>query len=466
MKPVQLFKAPAATVFGSGGGEEDEGEGGAGNPEEFEPQVDFKPIVKLHEVEVKTGEEDEEVLFKQRCKLFRFHKDTKEWKEKGVGDMKILKHKKTGAIRILMRRDQVLKLCANHRILPGMSLKEVTSKQLQWVATDFSDNNEAKTEILLVKFKTDEEAIKFRAEFNKSVDEATKMEAKQATPVSDAPKPVVTNKLTEMFKSNDNWNCTGCYASNKKESVKCACCSTARPGAAETKVTPATPAFSFGASHTSTPSVTQPIKPNEASKSNMFSFGQANQTQPAQNKPIFSFGSLTKAAEAPKTVTNPPVNNTTAPPTTTTPQSNSLFAKASLPSFSSLASSAENATVKPFAGFGLQPSTVKPLFAGFGTSNTTTTNTTTPSAAGDEGGDEAGGENPEEFEPEVEFKPVVKLKEVDVKTGEEEEEVVFKQRCKLFRFDSDNKEWKEKGVGEMKVLKHKVTLKILDFSEI
>ena len=61
----------------------DEEEGTTGNPEEFEPQVDFEPIVKLQEVETKTGEEDEEVLLKHRCKLFRFNLETKEWKEKG-----------------------------------------------------------------------------------------------------------------------------------------------------------------------------------------------------------------------------------------------------------------------------------------------------------------------------------------------------------------------------------------------
>ena len=37
-----------------------------------------------------------------------------EWKERGTGDVKILKHKTNGTIRILMRRDKTLKICANH----------------------------------------------------------------------------------------------------------------------------------------------------------------------------------------------------------------------------------------------------------------------------------------------------------------------------------------------------------------
>ena len=43
-----------------------------GGDEDYEPDVDFKPVVPLPDlVEVKTGEEDEEALFSERCKLFR-----------------------------------------------------------------------------------------------------------------------------------------------------------------------------------------------------------------------------------------------------------------------------------------------------------------------------------------------------------------------------------------------------------
>ncbi|PKI85141.1 hypothetical protein MVES_001107 [Malassezia vespertilionis] len=75
----------------------------------------FDPVVKLeHQVEVKTNEEDEEAMFKIRAKLFRFDKESKEWKERGTGDVRLLKHKDTGKIRLVMRRDKTLKVCANH----------------------------------------------------------------------------------------------------------------------------------------------------------------------------------------------------------------------------------------------------------------------------------------------------------------------------------------------------------------
>lgn len=53
---------------------------------------------------------------RRRAKLFRFasENDLPEWKERGTGDVKLLKHKEKGTIRLLMRRDKTLKICANH----------------------------------------------------------------------------------------------------------------------------------------------------------------------------------------------------------------------------------------------------------------------------------------------------------------------------------------------------------------
>lgn len=58
--------------------------------------IHFEPIVQLPDyIDVKTGEEDEEEMFRQRAKLYRW--DGVEWKERGVGDMKILKSNITGS---------------------------------------------------------------------------------------------------------------------------------------------------------------------------------------------------------------------------------------------------------------------------------------------------------------------------------------------------------------------------------
>ena len=63
---------------------------------------------------MKTNEELEEQVFKMRAKLFRFDREAKEWKERGTGDVRLLKHKENGKTRLVMRRDKTLKVCANH----------------------------------------------------------------------------------------------------------------------------------------------------------------------------------------------------------------------------------------------------------------------------------------------------------------------------------------------------------------
>lgn len=49
-----------------------------------------------------------------RAKLFKFVKESNEWKERGTGDVRLLKHKANGKTRLVMRRDKTLKVCANH----------------------------------------------------------------------------------------------------------------------------------------------------------------------------------------------------------------------------------------------------------------------------------------------------------------------------------------------------------------
>lgn len=133
-------------------------------PADYDPRPDFKPIIPLpDEVEVKTGEENEDVTFSERCKLFRFAEN--EWKERGIGNIKILKNKENGKYRILMRRDQIHKLCANHAITSEMELKStVKENQMIWAANDFSEEK-VQLEKFLVRFKNTEQAKKFKDAF-------------------------------------------------------------------------------------------------------------------------------------------------------------------------------------------------------------------------------------------------------------------------------------------------------------
>lgn len=58
----------------------------------------------------------------------------------------------------------------------------------------------------------------------------------------------------------------------------------------------------------------------------------------------------------------------------------------------------------------------------------------------------------------------VQLPEVEVKTGEEEDEdCVYSQHANLFRFDGHSNQWTERGIGEMKILKHKDTGQLMQY---
>merc|ERR1719282_1879042 len=82
-KPTSLL---AAKIRMSSGGQTAEGGDAADKPEDYVPEDVFVPVIPLPEVvDVVTGEEGEEIVFEERAKLFRFSDDSKEWKERGLG---------------------------------------------------------------------------------------------------------------------------------------------------------------------------------------------------------------------------------------------------------------------------------------------------------------------------------------------------------------------------------------------
>jgi Ran-binding protein 1 len=60
-----------------------------------------------------------------RAKLFKFDRESKEWKERGTGDVRLLKHKENSKTRLVMRRDKTLKVCANHYRMSHRKLPQV-----------------------------------------------------------------------------------------------------------------------------------------------------------------------------------------------------------------------------------------------------------------------------------------------------------------------------------------------------
>ncbi|KAL8260366.1 hypothetical protein R6Q59_028319 [Mikania micrantha] len=141
------------------------------------------PIVKLEEVAVTTGEEDEDAILDLKAKLYRFDKDGNQWKERGAGSVKFLKHKKSEKVRLVMRQSKTLKICANHLVIPTMSVQEHSGndKSCVWHAADFADG-ELKDELFCIRFASVDNCKKFMETFQEVAEsQKGKEESKDAT---------------------------------------------------------------------------------------------------------------------------------------------------------------------------------------------------------------------------------------------------------------------------------------------
>lgn len=94
------------------------------------------------------------ISIKRRAKLFVFGETllnkgtgTKSWNERGIGDVKFLKHKENGRIRVLMRQEKTMKVIVNHFLDPRIELAPNVGneKSWVWVAFDFAEGELAET---------------------------------------------------------------------------------------------------------------------------------------------------------------------------------------------------------------------------------------------------------------------------------------------------------------------------------
>jgi Ran-binding protein 1 len=100
-------------------------------------------------------------LVNLRAKVYRFDRENKEWKERGVGNIKILQDKeKSCKVRVLMWREKVLKAALNHRITSDMKVDFYQSSQkiLTWSAVDHSED-EPRPELLTCRFGNEEKVV-------------------------------------------------------------------------------------------------------------------------------------------------------------------------------------------------------------------------------------------------------------------------------------------------------------------
>jgi len=162
-------------------------------PEE-ESTATFEPVVKLEEVDVKTGEEEEELLYSQRSKLFIFgetllDKGTgkKSWRERGIGDIRLLKHKEFQKIRVLMRQEKTMKIIANHVVDPRIKLEPNAGSDRSWVWScyDFAEGELVET-VFAARFSDSDIANTFKKKFEEAQNEMERLLAGEDSPTGAA----------------------------------------------------------------------------------------------------------------------------------------------------------------------------------------------------------------------------------------------------------------------------------------
>lgn len=83
------------------------------------------------------GEEDEDVLFAVKAKAMLFESSKKAWAVRGVGKLRVLKHRDTSKTRVLLKQDPSGKIILNAALLGTMSYDYMQNKSVKLgVATD------------------------------------------------------------------------------------------------------------------------------------------------------------------------------------------------------------------------------------------------------------------------------------------------------------------------------------------
>uniref|UniRef100_A0A8C8TXB6 RAN binding protein 2 n=1 Tax=Peromyscus maniculatus bairdii TaxID=230844 RepID=A0A8C8TXB6_PERMB len=352
--------------------------------------IHFEPVVQMPEkVELVTGEEDEKVLYSQRVKLFRFDAEISQWKERGLGNLKILKNEVNGKLRMLMRREQVLKVCANHWITTTMNLKPLSGsdRAWMWLASDFSDGD-AKLEQLAAKFKTPELAEEFKQKFEEC------QRLLLDIPLQTPHKLVDTGRAAKLIQR----------AEEMKSGLKDFKTFLTND---QVKVTDEENTSS-GADASSALDPT--VKQNPENTGPTLEWDNYDLREDALDDSVSS-------------------SSVHASPLASSPVRKNLFRFG------------ESTTGFNFSfKSALSPSKSPAKLNQSGTSV---------------GTDEESDVTQEEERDGQYFEPVVPLPDlVEVSSGEENEQVVFSHRAKLYRYDKDVGQWKERGIGDIKILQN------------
>ncbi|CAH8841817.1 unnamed protein product [Trichobilharzia szidati] len=492
-------------------------------PEAYEPTVNFKPVLETLPdlVDSKTGEENDERLFCERARLYRWEKESESWKTRGVGEIRILKNTITGKCRLVMRRDQVKKLCANHYITSSIKLSPSTKdpRMTIWAAKDYSESTEGIDELFMIQFKSPEILGEFSRIFsectaktsgnNAPADTASeakdkssknkvtpaKSQPSSATAIQSTPnvaKPQIAecknnaqvpkqvdSMLSKFAPKSGSWECPTCLLYHDASVTVCSACKTPKPGSSSVSTATATTTTSASATATSKATLSTPLFGGFLKSTGGFVFGQTKTLESSVSAttttttttatPTTTTGSATPPKPVFSFVATSPKLNTNLFPTTSsqTPGSmsfifgNSLGTTTTTTTTTSSSSSSSFVNVFPST---LSTSDKKPIFPPIAS--------TTSVGSGQSGftfsfaqGDSHVDNNNDDDDDKVElvddskltFKPVLEVMPKKIEVFTGEENDEVIFCHRAKLYRWDNNAWHERGVGDLKLLRSTVT---------
>lgn len=133
---------------------------------------------------------NQEVICSFRSKMFLYGETLldvgtgkKSWKERGIGEARILRHREHQRLRFLMRQEKTMKVIANHALDPRIQLEPNAGSDRSWVWScyDFAEG-ELEEKVFALRFANSDVANEFKEKYEECQKEMAKLLAGEDTP--------------------------------------------------------------------------------------------------------------------------------------------------------------------------------------------------------------------------------------------------------------------------------------------
>lgn len=106
---------------------------------------------KFVKTDVITGEEEEEEVFRARCKLYILE-DGSKWKERGVGYLKLNAHTKTKKSRLLMRTEGTFRVILNTPATKSLTMDRASERSVRFQGLSVEEDKDSNYSTFLARF--------------------------------------------------------------------------------------------------------------------------------------------------------------------------------------------------------------------------------------------------------------------------------------------------------------------------